>query len=135
VVGAQICVVGAQINQDLHLFPRAAEPKSIPSKEKSTKPKKQFEALPADLVELLGEDGCLGPRLLLEGRGAPRREGRRERQLLDLRCLEREFKLPWREAGPLYHHDDKVDSDQSVVNEELSRARVDESASCSTFGG
>ena len=25
---------------------------------------------------------------------------------------EREFKLPWREAGPPYHHDDKVDSEQ-----------------------
>ena len=25
---------------------------------------------------------------------------------------EREFKLPWREAGPSHHHDDKVDSDQ-----------------------
>jgi len=24
----------------------------------------------------------------------------------------REFKLPWREAGPPHHHDDKVDSDQ-----------------------
>jgi len=24
----------------------------------------------------------------------------------------REFKLPWREAGPPNHHDDKVDSDQ-----------------------
>ena len=24
----------------------------------------------------------------------------------------REFKLPWREAGPPSHHDDKVDSDQ-----------------------
>ena len=24
----------------------------------------------------------------------------------------REFKLPWREAGPLNDHDDKVDSDQ-----------------------
>jgi len=23
-----------------------------------------------------------------------------------------EFKLPWREAGPPNHHDDKVDSDQ-----------------------
>ena len=23
----------------------------------------------------------------------------------------REFKLPWREAGPPNHHDDKVDSD------------------------
>jgi len=26
--------------------------------------------------------------------------------------LEKEFKLPWREAGPPNHHDDKVDSDQ-----------------------
>ena len=24
----------------------------------------------------------------------------------------REFKLPWREAGPPNHHDDKVDSDE-----------------------
>ena len=24
----------------------------------------------------------------------------------------KEFKLPWREAGPRNHHDDKVDSDQ-----------------------
>ena len=31
-----------------------------------------------------------------------------------------EFKLPWREAGPPNHHDDKVDSDQEVVNKELS---------------
>jgi len=37
----------------------------------------------------------------------------------------REFKLPWREAGPPYHHDDKVDSDQYVVNKELSLYRVD----------
>jgi len=29
-------------------------------------------------------------------------------------------KLPWREAGPLNHHDDIVDSDQQVVNKELS---------------
>jgi len=28
----------------------------------------------------------------------------------------RGFKLPWREAGPPNHHDDKVDSDQWVVN-------------------
>ena len=27
---------------------------------------------------------------------------------------------PWREAGPPNHHDDKVDSDQQVVNKELS---------------
>ena len=25
---------------------------------------------------------------------------------------EREFKLPWREAGPPNHHDDEADSDQ-----------------------
>ena len=25
---------------------------------------------------------------------------------------EREIKLPWREAGPPNHHDDKADSDQ-----------------------
>ena len=31
-----------------------------------------------------------------------------------------EFKLPWREAGPPDHHDDEVDSDQYVVNKELS---------------
>ena len=30
------------------------------------------------------------------------------------------FKLPWREAGPPNHHDDKVDSDQEVVDNELS---------------
>ena len=34
-----------------------------------------------------------------------------------------EFKLPWREAGPPNHHDDKVDSDQQVVNKELSLCR------------
>jgi len=28
-----------------------------------------------------------------------------------------EFKLPWREAGPLNHHDDEVNSDQKVVNQ------------------
>jgi len=32
----------------------------------------------------------------------------------------REFKLPWREAGPPSHHEDKVDSDQWVVNKEVS---------------
>ena len=32
----------------------------------------------------------------------------------------REFKLPWREAGPPNHRDDKVDSEQQVVNKELS---------------
>ena len=32
----------------------------------------------------------------------------------------REFLLPWREAGPPNHDDDKVDSDQQVVNQERS---------------
>jgi len=32
----------------------------------------------------------------------------------------REFKLSWREDGPTNHHDDKVDSDQEVLNKELS---------------
>jgi len=32
----------------------------------------------------------------------------------------REFKLPWSEAGPPNHLDDKMDSDQWVVNKELS---------------
>ena len=32
----------------------------------------------------------------------------------------REFNLPSREAGPPDHHDDRVDSDQLVVNKELS---------------
>jgi len=27
----------------------------------------------------------------------------------------REFRLPWREAGPPNHHDDKVDSDQAIA--------------------
>ena len=31
----------------------------------------------------------------------------------------RQFKLPWREAGPPDHYDDKVDSDQKVVNKAL----------------
>ena len=32
----------------------------------------------------------------------------------------KEFKLPWRETGPPNQHDDEVDSDQEVVNKELS---------------
>ena len=32
----------------------------------------------------------------------------------------REFKLPWRESGSPDHHDDTVDSDQLVVNDDLS---------------
>ena len=35
-----------------------------------------------------------------------------------LHPAKREFKLPRREAGPPNHHDDTVDSDQEVVNEE-----------------
>ena len=30
------------------------------------------------------------------------------------------FKLPWREARPPYHYEDKLDSDQKVVKKELS---------------
>ena len=43
--------------------------------------------------------------------------------LWDGRCKaswKREFKLPWREAGPPYHHGKEVDLDQWVVNKELS---------------
>jgi hypothetical protein len=32
----------------------------------------------------------------------------------------KEFKLPWREAGPPNHYDDEVDLDQYVVNKEIS---------------
>ena len=40
---------------------------------------------------------------------------------VDIRLPEKgEFKLPWRKAGPLYHLDDYVDSDQQVVSKELS---------------
>ena len=41
----------------------------------------------------------------------------------DGRCKatwKREFKLPWREAGPPNHHDDIVDSDQEVVKKQVS---------------
>ena len=37
----------------------------------------------------------------------------------------REFKLPWREAGPPSHFDDRVDSDQLVVNKEVSLSLAD----------
>ena len=36
----------------------------------------------------------------------------------------REFELPWCETGSLHHHDDIVDSDQEVVNKELSLSLV-----------
>ena len=35
-----------------------------------------------------------------------------------------EFKLPWREAGQPNHYEDKVDSDQWVVSEELSLSYI-----------
>ena len=47
--------------------------------------------------------------------------------LSDNKCVcvsGREFKVPWREAGPPNHHDDKVDSDQQAVNKELSLGQV-----------
>ena len=34
-----------------------------------------------------------------------------------------EFKIPWREAGPPNHLDDKVDSDQQVANKKVSLGR------------
>ena len=40
---------------------------------------------------------------------------------LELEDREERQTLPWREAGPPNHLDDKVDSDQQVVNKELSR--------------
>jgi len=40
------------------------------------------------------------------------------------------IKLPWREAGPPDHHDDKVVSDQQVVNQELSLYRPEQLAAC-----
>ena len=46
--------------------------------------------------------------------GPPATEGRSKA------TWKREFKLPWREAGPPNLHDDKMDSDQKVVNKELS---------------
>ena len=52
---------------------------------------------------------------------------RHEQEAGDGRCKvteKRGFKLLWREAGRPNHHDDKVDSDQEVVNEELSHSRA-----------
>ena len=36
----------------------------------------------------------------------------RESREVDTATWEREFKLPWHEAGPPNHHNDKVDADQ-----------------------
>jgi len=65
----------------------------------------------------LGTDRHARAELGVEG--APVRLPIRHLHLLFLlqegRCkatCKREFKLPWREAGPPHHHDDKVDSDQ-----------------------
>ena len=55
-----------------------------------------------------------GEVLPLEEPARAHRE-RRQLSLLEGRCKatwNREFELPWREAGPPNHHDDKVDSDQ-----------------------
>ena len=46
-----------------------------------------------------------------------------------------ELKLPWREAGPPNHLNDKVDSDQYVVNEELSFYREQRDGSMGIFSG
>jgi len=63
----------------------------------------------------------------LSGDKALARKRARDHQLgeagkVDARLLGK-GKLPWRETGPLNHHDDKVDSDQQVVNKELSLSR------------
>ena len=45
---------------------------------------------------------------------------------IDVRLPEKkEINLPLREAGPPNHHDDTVDSDQQVVNKELSLSPSD----------
>ena len=44
----------------------------------------------------------------------------KHRQHLQQFHWEREFRLPWREAGPPNHHDDKADSDQKVVKNGIS---------------
>ena len=57
---------------------------------------------------MLHRDGLAHP-LRTEGEGVGRGKA----------TWKREFKLPWREAGAPNHHDDKVDSDQQVVNKDL----------------
>jgi len=47
------------------------------------------------------------------------------RRKVDVRLPGREFKLPWREAGPPNHHDDNVDSDcRMSIKNSLSLSRV-----------
>jgi len=48
------------------------------------------------------------------------------RRLPVFRCKatwKREFKLPWRKAGPPNHLDGKVNSDQKVLNKEISKEK------------
>ena len=42
--------------------------------------------------------------------------------------MNREFNLPWREAGPPNHLDDSVDPDQLSIKNSLSAVWVEESA-------
>ena len=56
---------------------------------------------------------------------------RRQKECL----LKREFKLPWREAGSPNHHDDIVDSDQQVVNKELSLSLPTELSNATPVSG
>ena len=59
-----------------------------------------------------GEDGA-SARLHGEGSAAALLEEATSQQVLPtMSTWKREFKLPWREAGPPHHLDDKVDSDQ-----------------------
>jgi len=53
--------------------------------------------------------GCCGLGFRVQGLFCSRLHG----------VLLRGGQLPWREAGPPNHHDNKVDSDQQVVKKEL----------------
>ena len=57
--------------------------------------------MPLSSVTVVGEQVNLAPTAAIGGRAC-----------LSTRFVKRELKLPWREAGPPHHHDDKVDSDQ-----------------------
>jgi len=71
------------------------------------------------LLFLHDQRGVLGGWAFSYGRGTPVQED----------CVVR-LALPWREAGPPNHHDDNVDSDQQVVNKELSLSRCRRIAWC-----
>ena len=62
----------------------------------------------------------LGERVIKKKKNSAPAGPSQERQLPVDATWKREFKLPWREAGPPNHQDDKVDPDQWVVNTELS---------------